>query len=149
MMGGELGFTSVGLGVGVGLFTIGVGVGLFTIGVGVGLFTIGVGSTRPSSDPSRSPPSCSLWPLGRGERTGRGLLLAIGVGVATGVGVRTGVGLAVGVGVAVEEVEALGICAIAEAREEVQPRDKYEAPDTPWIAALCALSASLTRIGSA
>ena len=126
MIGGVDGFTSVGLGV---------GVGLFTIGVGVGLFTIGVGSTTPSSDPSRSPPSCSLWPLGRGERTGRGLLLAIGVGVATGVGVRTGVGLGVGVGVAVgvavEEVEALGICAIAEAREEVQPRDKYEAPDTP------------------
>ena len=115
MIGGVDGFTSVGL------------------GVGVGLFTIGVGSTTPSSDPSRSPPSCSLWPLGRGERTGRGLLLAIGVGVATGVGVRTGVGLGVGVavGVAVEEVEALGICAIAEAREEVQPRDKYEAPDTP------------------
>jgi len=121
MMGGELGFTSVGLGVGVGeAFTVGVGV-VLTVGVGVGLFTIGVGSTTPSSDPSRSPPSCSLWPLGGGERTGRGLLLAIGVGVAAGVGVRTGV----------EEVEALGICAIAEAREEVQPRDKYEAPDTP------------------
>jgi len=133
MIGGVEAFTSVGLGVGVGeAFTVGVGVGVaLTVGVGVGLFTIGVGSTTPSSDPSRSPPSCSLWPLGRGERTGRGLLLAIGVGVATGVGVRTGVGLGVGVAVGVEEVEALGICAIAEAREEVQPRDKYEAPDTP------------------
>jgi len=128
-MGGELGFSSVGLGVGVGeAFTVGVGVGVaLTVGVGVGLFTIGVGSTTPSSDPSRSPPSCSLWPRAGGERTGRGLLLAIGVGVAAGVGVSTGVGLGAGV----EEVEALGICAIAEAREEVQPRDKYEAPDTP------------------
>jgi len=144
-MGGELGFTSVGLGVGVGeAFTVGVGVGVaLTVGVGVGLFTIGVGSTTPSSDPSRSPPSCSLWPRAGGERTGRGPLLAIGDGVTTGVGVVTGAGDCV------EVLEDLGICAIAEASEEVQPRDKYEAPDTPWIAALCALSASLTRIGSA